>query len=60
MSQAAAHNPALRLYERTGFQQIDELSGSLTMLLRLQDLRRSTLDILARHRSALADTPISR
>ena len=28
-------NPALRLYERAGFQKVDEVSGSLTMLLRL-------------------------
>ena len=29
-------NYARRLYERVGFRQVDEVSGSLTMLLRLQ------------------------
>lgn len=29
-------NHARRLYERVGFQQVDEVSGSLTMFLRLQ------------------------
>jgi ribosomal protein S18 acetylase RimI-like enzyme len=31
-------NYARRLYERAGFQPVDEASGSLTMLLRLQEL----------------------
>lgn len=34
-------NPALRLYERVGFQQVDEVSGSLTMLLRVQHPSRA-------------------
>lgn len=34
-------NHALRLYERVGFQQVDEVNGSLTMLLRLQHPSRA-------------------